>query len=80
MALFSCYVEGYVDFLPFSRALAGGGGWLGTFGLFGSALEGHGSPVRTTAPVNTYMCIPTKFKDDICRDYLLKVHVNSPLP
>ena len=32
-----------------------------------------------TSPVNTYMCIPSKFKDDICRDYFQNVYANSPL-
>ena len=31
------------------------------FGTLGFAFEGNGSP----PPVNTYMCIPTEFKDDI---------------
>ena len=45
------------------------------FGTLGFAFEGNGSP----PPVNTYMCIPTEFKDDICTDYFQKEHANSPL-
>ena len=74
MALFSCYIEEYiVDFVSFSGAL----GTLSvvTFVPFGYAPEGHGSP----PPVNSYMCIPIEFKDDICTDYFQEVHVNYPL-
>ena len=54
VALFSSYIEEYVDFVPFSDAL----GDITAFGPFGSAFEGHGSP----PPVNRYMCIPPEFK------------------
>ena len=49
--------------LCYFRALGGGG--MAAFGTLGFAFEGHSSP----PPVNTYMCIPTEFKDDICTDY-----------
>ena len=56
-------------------AIFGRFGGMAAFGLLGSASEGNGSP----PPVNTYMCIPTEFKDDIFTDYFQKVHANSPL-
>ena len=43
--LFSCYIEKYVDFVPFSGALGGGG--MAALGLLGCSFEGHGSPVPT---------------------------------
>ena len=52
-----------VNFVPFSGAWAGEG--MAEFGTLGFAFEGHSSP----PPVNTYMCIPTELKDDICTDY-----------
>ena len=45
VALFSCYIEKYVDVVPFSGALGGGG--MAAFGLLGCSFEGHGSPVPT---------------------------------
>ena len=53
-----------VDFVPFPGALGG----MVAFGPLGFAFEGYGSP----PPVNSYMCIPTEFKDDICTDYFQK--------
>ena len=49
-------------------------GGKAAFGPLGSASEGNGSP----PPVNTYVCTPTEFKDDIFTDYFQKVHANSP--
>ena len=43
------------------------------FGPLGSAYEGNGFPT----PVNTYMFIPTEFKDDIFTDHFKSA--NSPL-
>ena len=37
---FPCYIEEYVDFVPFSGDLVG----MAAFCLHGSAFEGHGSP------------------------------------
>ena len=56
VALFSSYIEEYVDFVPFSGAFGG----MIAFDPFGSAFEGHASP----PPVNrqVYMCIPPEFK------------------
>ena len=51
IALFSCYIEEYIDFVPFSGALRDNG----AFDPIGSAFEGHGSPL----PVNTCMRIVT---------------------
>ena len=44
VALFSSYIEEYVDFVPFSGAFGG----MTAFDPFGSAFEGHAS----LAPVN----------------------------
>ena len=49
VALFSSYIEEYVDFVQFSGALGG----MTAFDLFGSTFEGHGSPL----PVNRYVCM-----------------------
>ena len=46
VALFSCYIEEYVDFVPFYSAFWGRG--MATFGLLGCTFQGHGSPVPTT--------------------------------
>ena len=69
--MFSCYIDEYVDFVPFSGAWGG----MATFDPLGYAFEGHGSPPA----VNTYMCLPTGFEDDICTDYFQKMHANYPL-
>ena len=71
VALFSCYIEKYVHFLPSSDNL----GSMAAFDHLRSAFEKHGFRV----PVNTYKCKRTKFKDDICTEYFPKVHANSPL-
>ena len=62
VALFSCYIEEYVVFVSFSGALGE------------IRLASFDAPLKVMAPqspppVNMYICIPTKFKDDICRDY-----------
>ena len=71
VALFSCYIEEYVDFVPFSGALRS---WP-RLALLDSPLT-----VMTPHPrlILTYMCIPTDIKDDICTDYFQKAHANSP--
>ena len=48
VALFSCYIEEHVDFVPFSGALGDGG--MAAFGLLGCAFEGHGSPLPVPTP------------------------------
>ena len=40
VALFSCYIEEYFDFVQFSSSL----GVMAAFGPHGSAFKGHGSP------------------------------------
>ena len=61
--------------MPFLCHFLSASGGMTAFGPPGSAFEGHGSP----PPVNTYMCMPTEFKDDICTDYFQKVHAKSPM-
>ena len=72
VALLSCYIEVYVDSVPFSEAF----GYMAEFDPLVSAFEGHGPRPRLK---RRCMCIPTEFKDDICTDYLPKVHANSNL-
>ena len=70
-ALFSSYIEEYIDFVPFSGAW----GDMTAFRPFGSAFEGQGSP----PPVNSICVYFLNLKDDACTDYFQKVHANYPL-
>ena len=51
----------HFDFVSFSVALGAWTRW--------APLDPHLTAMAPHPPVNTYMCIPTEFKDDICTDY-----------
>ena len=56
----------HFDFVSFSVALGAWTRW--------APLDPHLTAMAPHPPVNTYMCIPTEFKDDICTDYLKKAN------